>query len=256
MRRRDRIEIGERYMDLTKFFIKAPLIPAIIQDKNTKKVLMLAYMNEESLKKTIETGYTWFYSRSRNELWNKGATSGHVQRVTSITGDCDDDTLLIEVEQTGPACHTGNETCFYQESGIAEFRTKEELAESQKRRAEAGYNDALRELYQVVLERKKTFAENSYTCYLFEKGLDKILKKCGEECSEAIIAAKNKAAAGENMLEASELELKNELCDLIYHLTVLMVHEGIELDDINEILNQRSRKIGNLKTFHNTDHTS
>ena len=100
-------------MDLKKYFVKASLIPAVIQEKNTKKVLMLAYMNEESLRKTIETGYTWFFSRSRNELWNKGATSGHVQRVISITGDCDDDTLLIEVEQTGPAYHTGNESCFY-----------------------------------------------------------------------------------------------------------------------------------------------
>lgn len=253
-------------MDLTKYFAKAALIPAVIQDKNTKKVLMLAYMNEESLAKTIETGYTWFFSRSRNELWNKGATSGNVQKVISITGDCDDDTLLIEVDQTGPACHTGNETCFYQESGIAEFRTKEEKAEellaageieNARKRFAAGENgSAMDELYKVVLDRHGSFAENSYTCYLFEKGLDKILKKCGEECSEVIIAAKNKAAAGEEMKDAALTDLKNEICDLLYHLTVLMVNESISLNEINEILKQRSRKIGNLKTFHETDHSS
>lgn len=243
-------------MDLKKYFVKAPLIPAIIQDGNTKKVLMLAYMNEESLKKTIETGYTWFYSRSRNQLWNKGETSGHVQKVISITGDCDDDTLLIEVEQTGPACHTGHETCFYQESGIAEFRTKEEKEKLKRDMESAESDSALRELYQVVLDRQKTFAENSYTCYLFQKGLDKILKKCGEECSEVIITAKTAAASGDEMKEAALLDLKNEICDLLYHLTVLMVNEGVEISEINEILNQRSQKIGNLKTFHVSDHNS
>ncbi|MDD3168346.1 MAG: bifunctional phosphoribosyl-AMP cyclohydrolase/phosphoribosyl-ATP diphosphatase HisIE [Eubacteriales bacterium] len=243
-------------MDLTKYFTKAALIPTIIQDQKTKKVLMLAYMNEESLGKTIETGFTWFFSRSRNELWNKGATSGHVQKVISITGDCDDDTLLIEVEQTGPACHTGAETCFYQESGIAEFRTKGELAEAQRRKETAESSDGLKELYQVVLDRRRTFAEDSYTCYLFEKGLDKILKKCGEECSEVIIAAKNYAAAAEDVQEGTRLDLKNELCDLLYHLTVLMVNEEIELEEINEILKQRSHKIGNLKIFRNSDHNS
>ena len=243
-------------MDLTNYFVKAPLVPAIIQEKDTRKVLMLAYMNEESLKKTIETGYTWFYSRSRNELWNKGATSGHVQRVISITGDCDDDTLLIEVEQTGPACHTGAETCFYQEAGIAGFRSKDEKEEARKRKESAAFDNALKELYEVVLERRRTFAENSYTCYLFEKGLDKILKKCGEECSEVIIAAKNAAALEADGREAALLDLKNEICDLLYHLTVLMVNEGIELDGINEILKQRSQKIGNLKSFHDSNHNS
>lgn len=105
-------------MDLKKYFTKAELIPAIIQEKDTNEVLMLAYMNEESLTKTIETGYTWFFSRSRNELWNKGGTSGHLQKVISITPDCDDDTLLILVEQTGPACHTGNKSCFYQVGSV------------------------------------------------------------------------------------------------------------------------------------------
>jgi phosphoribosyl-ATP pyrophosphohydrolase/phosphoribosyl-AMP cyclohydrolase len=243
-------------MDLKKYFVKAPLIPVVIQERNTKKVLMLAYMNEESLTKTIETGYTWFYSRSRNELWNKGATSGHVQKVISITGDCDDDTLLVEVEQTGPACHTGNETCFFQESGIAEFRTKEEKEQMLREKEAAETDGALKGLYEVVLDRQATFVENSYTCYLFQKGLDKILKKCGEECSEVIIAAKNEAAAEEEMKEAARLELKNEICDLLYHLTVLLANEDIGLDEINEILKQRSQKIGNLKNFHDSNHNS
>jgi phosphoribosyl-ATP pyrophosphohydrolase/phosphoribosyl-AMP cyclohydrolase len=256
-------------MDISKYFTKTSLIPAVIQEKNTRKVLMLAYMNEESLRKTIETGYTWFFSRSRNTLWNKGETSGHAQKVVSITGDCDNDTLLIEVEQTGPACHTGNETCFYQEPIIGERAVCRSLEGSASDigtpGSAAGSDAALRELYQVVLSRRTNFAENSYTCYLFEKGLDKILKKCGEECSEVIIAAKN-AAAMENDAKEAALEeerretaladVKNEICDLLYHLTVLMVNQGIGLDEINEILKQRSQKIGNLKTFRETDRNS
>ncbi len=258
-------------MDLTKYFIKAPLIPAVIQEKNTKKVLMLAYMNEESLKKTVETGYTWFYSRSRKELWNKGATSGHVQKVISITGDCDDDTLLVEVEQTGPACHTGAETCFFQEGGVADFRRNEAGDTADFAGGENVTSDSpLHELYRVVRERQKTFSEKSYTCYLFQKGLDKILKKCGEECSEVIIAAKNADAAKsiaagdkdsddpearERKAEAQS-DLREEICDLLYHLTVLMVNEEISLDEIDEILKQRSQKIGNLKNFHESNHSS
>lgn len=261
-------------MDLNKYFVKAPLIPAVIQENSTKKVLMLAYMNKESLRKTIETGYTWFFSRSRNRLWNKGETSGHVQRVIRITGDCDDDTLLIEVEQTGPACHTGNETCFYREPVIsapadvpdcghnacrpdaAEFAGSEKQTGADAGTDPADPGAALQELYQVVLDRRRSFAGNSYTCYLFEQGLDKILKKCGEECSEVIIAAKNAAAMGDDMRESARSDLMNEICDLLYHLTVLMVNEEIGLDEINRILKQRSHKIGNLKTFRETDRNS
>lgn len=261
-------------MDLSKYFVKAPLIPAIIQDAASKEVLMLAYMNEESMQKTIETGYTWFFSRSRNELWNKGATSGHIQRVIRMTGDCDDDTLLIEVEQVGPACHTGNKSCFYQD-GIPFFRNAAEGKECAQATIDKtgtsalssietgnGANEdvtdatALEELYQVILERHFTYAENSYTCYLFEKGLDKILKKCGEECSEVIIAAKNASLLTDDHKHSAMEDTKNEICDLLYHLTVLMVNEGIGLDEINGILKERSRKIGNLKTFHTTDHNS
>ncbi|HHU18533.1 MAG TPA: bifunctional phosphoribosyl-AMP cyclohydrolase/phosphoribosyl-ATP diphosphatase HisIE [Clostridiales bacterium] len=259
-------------MDLKKYFVKAPLIPTIIQEHETKRVLMLAYMNEESLKKTIETGYTWFYSRSRGELWNKGATSGNVQRVITITGDCDDDTLLIQVNQTGSACHTGEKSCFYREAGVADFRSKEDSKSDPKEDSmeeryglpecmndtvkESSSSEVLDELYKVVMERKKTFSENSYTCYLFEKGLDKILKKCGEECSEVIIAAKNTSFLTGIERDESQIEIKNEICDLLYHLTVLMVNEGISLEDIYDILKQRSRKIGNLKTFHQSDHNS
>lgn len=252
-------------MDLKKYFVKAPLIPAVIQDYCSMKVLMVAYMNEESLQKTMETGYTWFFSRSRNELWNKGATSGNVQKVISITSDCDDDTLLIQVEQTGPACHTGNATCFYNEADVADFLG--EGVDAPGENADGPYlekngkldnvcDDALQELYQVILERQRTPAENSYTCYLFEKGLDKILKKCGEECSEVIIAAKNAAAMQGKERDAALLDMQNEICDLLYHLTVLMVNEGITLDEVNGILKERSRKIGNLKTFHQSDHNS
>jgi phosphoribosyl-ATP pyrophosphohydrolase/phosphoribosyl-AMP cyclohydrolase len=252
-------------MNLKKYFVKAPLIPAVIQDYSSMKVLMVAYMNEESLKKTIETGYTWFFSRSRNELWNKGATSGHVQKVISITSDCDDDTLLIQVEQTGSACHTGNETCFYDEAGVADFlkgRTPgcSAITDTEILNGAGEQNgvtdDALQELYQVILERQKSPAENSYTCYLFEKGLDKILKKCGEECSEVIIAAKNEASMEGKQKEQALLDTQNEICDLLYHLTVLMVNEGITLDEINGILRERSRKIGNLKMFHQSNHNS
>ena len=199
-------------IDVENYFKKSELLPAIVQEKDTGEVLMLAYMNRESLKKTFETGYTWFYSRSRQELWNKGATSGHVQKVVDIKGDCDEDTLLITVIQTGAACHTG----------------------------------ALEGLYQVVQERKGEKREGSYTCYLFEQGLDKILKKCGEECSEVIIAAKN----GKNE------DTANEICDLIYHLLVMMVESGIPLEDVEKILAERRQKIGNLKKFHVSDHNT
>lgn len=213
-------------MDLDKYFVKQELIPAIIQENDTGRVLMLAYMNKESLKKTLETGYTWFYSRSRQKLWNKGETSGNVQKVISITPDCDDDTLLVNVEQKGPACHTGNKTCFYKGE------------------------DVIKDLYEVVEKRKEEPQEGSYTCYLFEQGLDKILKKCGEESAETIIAAKNYQKTGNK--EEKE-DLKNEICDLIYHLIVMMSDQEIKIEDIYYILDERSKKIGNLKKFHKTD---
>ncbi len=208
--------------DLKVFFKKGELIPAVVQDYKTKEVLMLAYMNEESLGKTLETGTTWFYSRSRQELWNKGATSGHVQYVKKIDYDCDEDTLLVFVEQVGAACHTGNRSCFY--------RT---LAEN----AEVPSANPLLDLAEVVEHRKTNPEEGSYTCYLFEKGLDKILKKVGEECAETIIAAKN----------GDKTELTGEISDLIYHLMVMMSQCELPVSEIMDELERRSHKIGNLK---------
>ena len=213
-------------MNLDKYFVKADLIPAIVQEESTGEILMLAYMNKESMAKTLETGYTWFWSRSRQELWNKGATSGHLQKVISIHGDCDDDTLLVKVEQTGPACHTGSKSCFFNK--IKQVREM---------------NDTLVNLYETILERKENQQEGSYTCYLFEKGLDKILKKVGEECSETIIAAKN----------GNKEETVGEISDLIFHLFVMMANEGIEVSDVMAELDKRSNKTGNLKTFHQVD---
>ena len=214
--------------DLKKFFVKSELIPAVIQDYKTKEVLMLAYMNEESLAKTLETGMTWFYSRSRQELWNKGATSGHVQKVVRIDYDCDEDTLLVFVEQTGAACHTGNRSCFY--------RT---LAEN----GEIPETNPLLSLEEVVEHRKTNPEEGSYTCYLFEKGLDKILKKVGEECAETIIAAKN-----DNMED-----LTGEIADLMYHLTVMMSCRELPMSAVMDELEKRSHKIGNLKKMKTVD---
>jgi phosphoribosyl-ATP pyrophosphohydrolase/phosphoribosyl-AMP cyclohydrolase len=223
-------------IDLEVYFKKSELIPAIIQDAGTEQVLMLAYMNRESLQKTIETGYTWFYSRSRQELWNKGATSGNWQKVISIIGDCDYDTLLLVVEQSGPACHTGQVSCFFNQ--IA--------ADEQGALGEKSKIDPIKELYEVVLARKSSAPEGSYTGYLFQKGVDKILKKCGEECAEVIIAAKNQDHA----------ELINELSDLWYHLFVLMVEQGVSYEEIAAELAQRGQKIGNLKKFHITNKES
>lgn len=216
---------------LERYFKKSELIPCIVQEASTNEVLMLAYMNRESMAKTLETGYTWFYSRSRQTLWNKGATSGHTQKVISMYADCDDDTLLVKVVQTGAACHTGSHSCFYKE--IA-------------RNYGGNTMDILQQLYDTVLERKGEKQEGSYTCYLFEQGLDKILKKCGEECSEVIIAAKN----------GKKEDTVGEISDLLYHLTVMMVNENIPLDDVRAELDRRHGKTGNLKTFHKVDHNT
>ena len=188
------------------------LVPCVVQDVYTREVLMLAYMNEESLKKTLETGETWFFSRSRNELWNKGATSGHKQTVKKLSYDCDGDTLLAEVEQIGAACHTGAKSCFY----TTMFESEEKVFEIGK-------------LFDLIKERKETPVEGSYTNYLFDKGIDKILKKVGEESAEVIIAAKNPDLT----------ELQYELSDLVYHSMVLMVERGLELKDIANELKKR-----------------
>ena len=188
------------------------LIPAIIQDHYTKKVLMLAYMNAESLDITIKEGKTCFYSRSRQELWRKGATSGNFQNVVSIKTDCDKDTLLIDVIKEGPACHTGSETCFFND--IVESNDEAFSYEG---------------LYDMLVGRKINKKEGSYTTYLFEKGIDKILKKVGEECTEVIIGAKG----------GDKAETVYEIADLIYHVTVMMIEMGISIDEVTAELAKR-----------------
>ena len=189
------------------------LIPAIVVDSITKKVLTLAYMNKESLQISIEKGLTCFWSRSRQELWLKGETSGNYQHIVSITADCDKDALVVMVEKDGPACHTGSDSCF--ENTVWE---SDELHEF-----------SLEGLMKLIEGRKIDKKEGSYTTYLFEKGLDKILKKVGEESTEVIIAAKAEDRA----------ETIYEIADLAYHVMVLMIEAGISLEDIHRELASR-----------------
>lgn len=189
------------------------LIPAIVVDAKTRKVLTLAYMNKESLEISMEKGLTCFWSRSRKELWLKGETSGNYQHIVSITADCDKDALVVMVEKDGPACHTGAESCFndkvYESENLSEF--------------------SYEGLMELIKGRKTDKKEGSYTTYLFEKGLDKILKKVGEECTEVIIAAKDN----------NKGETVYEIADLIYHLSVLMIEQNISLEDIRAELASR-----------------
>ena len=194
------------------------LIPAIIQDSSNNEVLMMAYMNEESLNKTLASGYTWFFSRSRQQLWMKGESSGNTQKVEQILYDCDEDTLLIKVKPAGPACHTGNYSCFYRDLQGEEIDTSIPFQVN-----------ILQELYQIILSRQQEMPEGSYTSYLFQEGIDKILKKVGEESAEVIIAAKNREKS----------EVVYETADLIYHLLVMMVEQGIKLSDIYKELRSR-----------------
>ncbi|MFH0346064.1 bifunctional phosphoribosyl-AMP cyclohydrolase/phosphoribosyl-ATP diphosphatase HisIE [Bacillus vallismortis] len=190
------------------------LIPAIVQDAASKEVLTLAYMNKESYEKTLETKETWFYSRSRQELWHKGETSGNTQAVKGIRYDCDQDALIVLVEPSGPACHTGSYSCFTKE------KTEEQAA---------GRFDIMNELERVIAERQAEMPEGAYTTYLFREGVDKILKKVGEEASEVIIAAKNQ----------DREELKWEAADLLYHLLVLLREQALPLDDVLDVLKKR-----------------
>jgi len=208
-------------MDVTKIsFDENGLIPAIIQDFQTKKVLTLAYMNEASLKKTMDTKETWFFSRSRQKLWNKGETSGNKQIVKNISLDCDQDALLVQVEPLGAACHTGKDTCFHH-SVLNDNDTPE---------------DVISMLTGNIKERKNNPKEGSYTTYLFNEGIDKILKKFGEESSEVIIGAKNK----------DKQEVTWEIADLTYHTLVLMEVLGVSVSDIKAELQKRHiQKEGN-----------
>ncbi|REE66403.1 phosphoribosyl-ATP pyrophosphatase /phosphoribosyl-AMP cyclohydrolase [Paenibacillus taihuensis] len=210
---------------------EAGLVPAIVQDAVSKEVLMMAYMNEESYARSIETGETWFWSRSRGELWHKGATSGHTQQIVSMHYDCDGDTLLVRVVQNGPACHNGTYSCFTNAvEGVGASASTSvsagELLQSSDRFA------MLNQLEATIAQRYIERPEGAYTTYLFEKGVDKILKKVGEESAEVIIAAKNK----------DNDELRCEASDLIFHLMVLLRERGLSLDEIMAELNRRHNK--------------
>ena len=201
-------------MDVEKLvFDEKGLIPAIVQDYYTKEVLTVAYMNREALEITLEEGYTCFYSRSRKTLWRKGETSGNNQKVVTIISDCDRDALVVEVIKNGPACHTGNESCFFN----LEYVNPEETPFSYKG------------LYEMIKGRKTEPKEGSYTTYLFEKGMDKILKKVGEESTEVVIAG----------AKGDKEESIYEIADLTYHLMVMMVEQGIKLEDVSAELAKR-----------------
>ncbi len=204
------------------------LIPVIVQDFKTNEVLMMAYMNREAYEKSVETQMVHYWSRSRNRLWLKGESSGHYQHIKSISIDCDNDALLLKVDQVEAACHTGHYSCFYRELGEEGAKETSDTVFD----AEKVYGDSskiLRELYDVIVDRRANPKEGSYTNYLFEKGLDKILKKVGEEAAEVIIAAKNK----------SKEEIRYEIADLFYHLFVLMVERDVKLEDIYDELKGR-----------------
>ena len=210
----DNFEAALKWKDLKKN--SDGLVPVVVQDYRTDEVLMLAYMNEEAFNTTINLGKMTYWSRSRNELWIKGMTSGHVQYVKSLTADCDYDTILAKVSQIGVACHTGNSTCFFNEIVKKEYMEKN----PQK---------VLEDVYSIIVDRKANPKEGSYTNYLFDKGIDKILKKCGEECTEIVIAAKN----------PNPEEIKYEISDFLYHMMVLMVEKGVTWEEVMQELSQR-----------------
>ncbi len=203
-------------------FKKMELIPAIVQDYQTNQILMLAYANEEAYNKMLETKQTYFYSRSRKQLWHKGETSGHFENIKGMYLDCDLDTLLIFVEQIGVACHTGAYSCFFNE--VLPFDN----------------TNIFRSLEKLIANRKQNPVEKSYTNYLLDQGVDKICKKVGEEASETIIAAKNN----------DKDELIGEISDLFYHVFVLMNNQGVSLDDVENKLKERHKITGNKKEFH------
>lgn len=192
------------------------LLPVVVQDHKTEQVLMVAYMNEEAFQNTIRTGKMTYYSRSRNELWVKGETSGHFQYMKSLTADCDKDTLLAKVSQVGAACHTGSYSCFFNEVVPDEYDNANPLK-------------VFEDVFAVIKDRKVNPKEGSYTNYLFDKGIDKILKKLGEEATEIVIAAKN----------PNTNEIKYEISDFLYHMMVLMVEKGVTWEEITEELSKR-----------------
>lgn len=207
----------ESMIDFSEFKLnEVGLIPVIVQDYRTNEVLMMAYMNEEAFENTVKTGRMTYYSRSRQCQWVKGETSGHYQYVKSIAADCDKDTLLAKVEQIGAACHTGNRSCFYTTIVGTDYDSKNP-------------HQVFESVYNTILDRRENPKEGSYTNYLFEKGLDKILKKVGEEATEIVIAAKN----------PNPEEVKYEIADFLYHAMVLMAERGVTWDDITQELAER-----------------
>jgi phosphoribosyl-ATP pyrophosphohydrolase/phosphoribosyl-AMP cyclohydrolase len=232
----------ELLMDLEKLkFDEKGLIPAIVVDAVSGKVLTLAYMNKESLAISIEKGLTCFYSRSRQQLWLKGETSGNFQHIVSITADCDYDALVIEVEKDGPACHEGTDSCFHN----SVFDNPELQSFS------------LEGLMDLLKGRKEQLPEGSYTTYLFQKGKEKILKKVGEECTETVIAAKNLKAAGEDAdKDALKSDLVGEVADLFYHLQVMLADVGLSIEDVLAEHEKRNLKVNNKKVFKTVDKNS
>jgi len=218
-------ELERDLVDRLKYDEKG-LIPAIIQDFSSGRVLMLAYMNRASLKKTLETGRTWFYSRSRQRLWQKGETSGNYQEVRDIYYDCDADAVLVKVKQHGSACHTGEMSCFYNHAAEGEN-------EDAKQEANA-VNGVIDNLYGIISQRYRDRPQGSYTTYLFNEGQDKILKKVGEEATEVILGSKNQ----------NKNEIIYEMADLLYHCLVLLVFHGILPREVLEELNKRRIKKG------------
>ncbi len=203
-------------------FDEKGLIPAVVQDVTTKELLMTAYMNADTLKQTLETKLATFWSRSRDEVWVKGATSGNYLHVVSVKVDCDGDCLVVFARPDGPACHTGNRSCFYRRI------EGDELVTDTK---QAGTSDILMREQAVIIDRKANPEEGSYTNYLFNKGEDKILKKVGEEAAEVVIAGKNR----------DKDEIKYETADLLYHLSVMLVDNGMTWDDIFEEMERRAQ---------------
>src|SRR5215471_12671774 len=248
-------------------FDDSGLITAVVQDDVSDEVLMVAHMNAESLAKTLQTGETWFWSRSRQELWHKGATSGATQRVVDLRLDCDGDALLVRVNPNGPACHTGERSCFFRGAQDVEEAKSEEpvkVHDKDKSGEVSGEKNSpvikrvespvslvnvaamdlgiqLQDLFKLIQERKDQRPEGSYTSYLFNSGIDKILKKVGEESAETIIAAKN---AGD---DEGRNQLSSEISDLFYHLLVLMVERDVSLYDIAAELSARAGKAANPK---------
>ena len=212
----------EAFLAAVKYDEKG-LVPVIAQDYHSKKIRMLAYMNEEALTKTLETGRVHYFSRSRQSLWLKGETSSNFQYLKGIAIDCDGDTLLIQIEQVGGiSCHTGNATCFYRQLEEDLPKVKQEIVKLEN-------DQMLSELYSTIVDRQKHPKEGSYTNYLMTQGLNKILKKVGEECTEVIIAAK----------DDDKEALTGEISDLMYHLTVMMAVKGLTWDDVAFELQQR-----------------